>query len=146
MRNTKFSNVILFLSLVLVLVVCSFLILYYEVSAYQKVNNDNERIDNAHFPAMYLSNKMRSAKGIEVEDNKLIIENDKTETVIYLYKDNLLELTTLKGYEIDEAAGEKLFSMDEFNVEKDNDMIQISYTVSDVNSNVVYKLRGEGNE
>lgn len=143
MKNSKASNIVLFLSLVLVLVVCSFLVLFYEISSYQKIDSQNESVDNAHYPGMYLSNKMRGASGLRVEDNKLIIENEKTETFIYLYNGNLLELTTLKNYDIDESAGEKLFAMDDFNIIENNNLININYTVEGKQSNVVFKVRGD---
>lgn len=142
MNNSKVSDVLYYLLLILLLCISSFLVLFYETSAYENMNNINDTYDDNHLISSYLSNKMRSGKLCKCEDNKLVIENDELVTYIYINESNLYELTTLKGYSVDFNSGEKIFALDDFNVTNKEEKIFINYRVGDKNNEVVYSLRG----
>ena len=146
MKNSKVSDILYYLLLILLLCISSFLVLFYEASAYEKMNNVNETYDNCHLVSSYLSNKMRSGKNCKSEDNKLIIENDDLVTYIYLYDNNLYELTTLKNMDINLSSGEKIFRVDKFNTSNNDGKIIVNYTVDDKDSEVVYALRSGKHE
>ena len=146
MNNTRVADVLHYLSLILILTVCSFLVLFYEISAYSNVNDKNEAYDSTHLPLLYLQNKMRSANEVSCENNVLIITNGKLDTLIYLYDGNLLELTTLKDAEIDHKAGEKIFEMDSFEVKENEDKIYISYSVKGKEKETTFSLRSDKHE
>lgn len=146
MKNTKSADSLFSLTLILILAICSFLMLFYEASAYQKINDVNSEIDNTHLPYIYILNKLRSGNDIKCVDNEIIINRDKEEIHIYKYNDYLYELTTLSGADIDKAAGEKLFEIDDFKADILNEKVSISYEVSGTRKNLFYSLRGQNNE
>lgn len=146
MKNSKVSDILYYLLLILLLCISSFLVLFYEASAYENMNNVNETYDNCHLVSSYLGNKMRSGKNCMSEDNKLIIENDDLVTYIYLYDNNLYELTTLKNMDINLSSGEKIFRVDKFNTSSNEGKIIVNYTVDDKDSEVVYALRSGKHE
>ena len=146
MKNTRNSDILFSLLLILVLAVCSFLLLFYSVNSYEKVNSGNEITDECHLPYMYLMNKLRSSSDIECKDSEIIITNENKETHIYLYEDGLYELTTLTGLDIDKNAGEKIFDMESFEVSNSDGKINITYVVNGTGKDLTYRIRGGSHE
>lgn len=132
--------------LLLVITVASFMVVLYQVNAFQIMEKENEKTNLEHLPYSYLSQRLRRATRIEVEDNTLIIVEGDMVSYIYLNEDNMMELTTLSSLSFDKSLGEKLFDMNDFNIDlKDKGMI-IEYRVGDTCKVIEYAFRGTQHE
>lgn len=141
MRNGRTSDILLSLTLILLLAICSFMVLFYEASGYKTMNDENQLSEDAHIPYSYLMNKMRRGKSISCEQDELIVVEEKSETHIYLMDGYLYELTSLIGSDIDRSAGDRIFVMDGFSVDDDGKTIKISYSVKGIEKRLVFSRR-----
>ena len=124
------------------LTVSSFMIVLYQVNIYQTMKKENEISDKTHLPYAYLNQKLKKAEKIAIEDDVLVLTTDSIKTYIYLNEDSLMELTTLDNLTFNRQLGEKLFDVNKFKLNVENDYLNITYVVEDTEKNVFYSFRG----
>ena len=124
------------------LTVSSFMIVLYQVNIYQTMKKENEISDKTHLPYAYLNQKLKKAEKIAIEDDVLVLTTDSIKTYIYLNEDSLMELTTLDNLSFNRQLGEKLFDVNKFKLNVENDCLNITYVVEDTEKNVFYSFRG----
>ncbi|MDD3049004.1 MAG: DUF4860 domain-containing protein [Bacilli bacterium] len=148
-NKDKLANHIFFLSLLCIFVICSVIVVSYQINGYQTIVNENDKINNEHMPLAYLSNKVRAndiQDGIYTEsiDNEdvLVIESKESKTYIYMYKNKLMELNAAKNYKLNFSDGDALFSIDSFHVEIDNHQLTFQIGINGEVKTMVIRMRG----
>ena len=142
MKKTGGLSNLFSMVLLMMLTVSSFMIVLYQVNIYQTMKKENEITDKTHLPYAYLNQKLKKAEKIAIEDDVLVLTTDSIKTYIYLNEDSLMELTTLDNLSFNRQLGEKLFDVNKFKLNVENDCLNITYVVEDTEKNVFYSFRG----
>lgn len=142
MKKTGGLSNLFSMVLLMMLTVSSFMIVLYQVNIYQTMKKENEITDKTHLPYAYLNQKLKKAEKIAIEDDVLVLTTDSIKTYIYLNEDSLMELTTLDNLTFNRQLGEKLFDVNKFKLNVENDYLNITYVVEDTEKNVFYSFRG----
>lgn len=142
MKNTGGLSNLFSMVLLMMLTVSSFMIVLYQVNIYQTMKKENEISDKTHLPFAYLNQKLKKAEKIDIEDDVLVLSTESIKTYIYLNEDSLMELTTLDNLSFNKQLGEKLFDVNKFKLNVENDCLNITYVVEDTEKNVFYSFRG----
>lgn len=128
----KLANTLFFLSLLCIFVVCSLLVVSYQIHGYHQILNENDRIQNQSFISSYLRNQVRfhDERGkIRIENidgmDVLALSQEKTTTYLYVQEGYLKELYTIDGYELVLDDGEKLFKANEMKLELNGNQLRI---------------------
>lgn len=147
----KLANNIFFLSLLCIFVICSVLVVSYQIYGYKTIVNINDEVDAKHTPLSYLSNKVRANDiqnriRIEHENNSdlLVIEANETRTYIYMYENKLMELQASKDYEMNFSDGDPLFEIDSLTITKEDHRLIIKVGVHNEIQTLVLTLHSEG--
>lgn len=147
----KLANNIFFLSLLCIFVICSVLVVSYQIYGYKSIVNTNGEVDAKHTPLAYLSNKIRANDiqnhiRIEHENDSdiLVIESDESRTYIYLYENKLMELQASKDYAMNFSDGDPLFEIDSLTIIKENNQLVINIGVHNEVKTLVLTLHSEG--
>lgn len=149
----KLANNIFFLSLLCIFVICSVLVVSYQIIGYRSIVNNNERVSAKHTPYAYLSNKIRAndtknAIYIKHIDNQDVLvlesESQKTKTYIYMYQNKLRELQGASDYDIDLSDGDALFDIKDFNIKKEGNKLTIMLNVDNTSKTLILTLHSEG--
>lgn len=147
----KLANNIFFLSLLCIFVICSVLVVSYQIYGYKTIVNTNDEVDAKHTPISYLSNKVRANDiqnriRIEHENNSdlLVIESNETRTYIYMYENKLMELQASKDYEMNFSDGDPLFEIDSLTITKEDHRLIIKVVVHNEIQTLVLTLHSEG--
>ncbi len=142
MKKTGGLSNLFSMVLLMMLTVSSFMLVLYQINVYQTMCKENETVNNSHLPYAYLTQKLKTAERINVEDNTLVLSSGNINTYIYLNENSLMELTTLDGKSLNRTLGEKLFDMDKFEVNNDSRHLNVSYVVEGKEKNIIYSFRG----
>ena len=142
MKKTGGLSNLFSMVLLMMLTVSSFMIVLYQVNIYQTMKKENEISDKTHLPYAYLNQKLKKAEKIAIEDDVLVLTTDSIKTYIYLNEDSLMELTTLDNLSFNRQLGEKLFDVNKFKLNVENDCLNITYVAEDTEKNVFYSFRG----
>lgn len=142
MKKTDGLSNLFSMVLLMMLTVSSFMIVLYQVNIYQTMKKENEISDKTHLPFAYLNQKLKKAEKIDIEDDVLVLSTESIKTYIYLNEDSLMELTTLDNLSFNRQLGEKLFDVNKFKLNVENDCLNITYVVEDTEKNVFYSFRG----
>lgn len=147
----KLANNVFFLSLLCIFVLCSVLVVSYQIYGYKMIVNTNEIVDNQHTPLSYLSNKIRAndfQDGIRIEHKDdsdiLVIASNESTTYIYMYEHQLMELQAAKDYEINFSDGDALFEIDSFSIKKENQRLTFNIGFHDELKTLVLTLHSGG--
>lgn len=146
--NKSRGNSLFSLLLLLIFAFCSFFILLVQIKGYQDLTKENEKVSEIHTPIAYLSNKLRSfdqiedVKFIEVDGNHYLkLESDSMDLWIYEYQGKLCELYNAKNREFNPKEGEKLFSIDAFNVKEEENKLIFNITINKQKEEFILHLR-----
>lgn len=147
-------HILFSLSLFLVFVIGSFFIITYEIRGYQNINDVCAKEDSLILPLSYLNTKIKAndsdntCKIVKINDiSCLEIKTEKTKTYIYLHEGYLKELYLSNDYLPKLEEGTKLFEIDEFLIEQQNNLLR--FTISkknDSKSLSIYIHGGSKNE
>lgn len=147
----KLANNIFFLSLLCIFVICSVLVVSYQIYGYKTIVKTNNEVDAQHTPLSYLSNKIRAndvQNSIYIErkddNDMLVIENNESRTYIYMYENNLMELQASKNYDMNYSDGDSLFEIDSFSITKDNNRLILKIGIHSEIKTLVLTLHSEG--
>lgn len=147
----KLANNIFFLSLLCIFVICSVLVVSYQIYGYKTIVNTNDEVDAKHTPMSYLSNKVRAndiQNRIRIEhvnnSDLLVIESNETRTYIYMYENKLMELQASKDYEMNFSDGDPLFEIDSLTITKEDHRLIIKVGVHNEIQTLVLALHSEG--
>lgn len=147
----KLANNIFFLSLLCIFVICSVLVVSYQIYGYKTIVSTNDEVDAKHTPLSYLSNKIRAndiRNQIYIEHEKdsdiLVIESNESRTYIYMYENKLMELQASKDYEMNFSDGDSLFEIDSLTITKEDNRLIINIGVRNEIKTLVLTLHSEG--
>lgn len=147
----KLANNIFFLSLLCIFVICSVLVVSYQIYGYKTIVSTNDEVDAKHTPLSYLSNMIRAndiRNQIYIEHEKdsdiLVIESNESRTYIYMYENKLMELQASKDYEMNFSDGDSLFEIDSLTITKEDNRLIINIGVHNEIKTLVLTLHSEG--
>ncbi len=134
MKKNSLISVCFSLILFLMFVVGSFFLLYYGANSYKNSLEKAKIKEKVEIPFAYITTFIRQASGsISVESfddtNALVIENDNSYTLIYYMDNYLYELVVSDYHDINLRGGTKIYSIDNFNVDYQDNLYVI--TVND---------------
>lgn len=147
----KLANNIFFLSLLCIFVICSVLVVSYQIYGYKTIVKTNNEVDAKHTPLSYLSNKIRAndiRNRIHIEhkndSDMLVIESGESRTYIYMYENKLMELYASINYDMNFSDGDALFEIDSLTIAKDNNQLTINIGIQNEIKTLVLTLHSEG--
>lgn len=135
MNKHRNIHVLFSLSLFLLFVIGSFFIVTYEIKGYQLINDTCQNEDDLIVPLAYLNTKLKandsenSSQVVTVNNTQCLqIKTAKTQTYIYLHDGYLMELYTSIDYLPGLNEGNKLFPLDDFKIEKTDQLFKFTVT------------------
>ncbi len=140
MKRRSVIEVMFSLMLFLVLVIGSFFLLVSGAQQYKKTNSQQAEREEVQVPLAYITTKLHHAKNNEsvtLEDNVLKIQEEGYQTCIYEKDGTLYELVLQDGSSMDVGEGTKLYEVDSYDIQYENDMYII--TINDVSVKVGVK-------
>lgn len=136
----KSSEIFFTLSLLTLFVICSAMVILYQMQGYQGIVTRNESSEVQHLPLAYLHERLTHMEeqvsyhilhinGIDV----LQMENplQQTSTYLYAYDGDLRELNIVSDMEIHLAQGEKLTPLDAMQIQEQAHLLTITCTIQD---------------
>lgn len=115
MKHLKNSYVFFSLSLLFLFAGCSLMLVYAQIKGYQDLESSIQQSAHSHTPAAYLINKVHSydKKGavsiVTVEGIECLkLQDEQTDTYIYVKDGSLQELYTVQNIIPDLGSGQKL--------------------------------------
>ncbi|MFQ8705757.1 MAG: DUF4860 domain-containing protein [Thomasclavelia sp.] len=142
-------HILFSLSLFLVFVIGSFFIITYEIKGYQNINDVCTKEDNLILPLSYLNTKLKAndsdgaCKIVEINNiSCLEIKTKKTKTYIYLHEGYLKELYLSNDYQPKLDDGTKLFKIDKFLIEQENDLLKFTIIEGEESKSLSIYLHG----
>lgn len=143
----KLANTIFFLSLLCIFVICSGLVISYQISGYQHIIQQNEITSNQGTVMSYLRNKIRFADQesmitILKKENTDILKLTQNEAVTYLYvyDHQLRELYADPNYEFTLEEGEVINPLDDLTMSINNNTLYLSLNFNDKVQEIVIPL------
>lgn len=134
----KSSEIFFSLSLLTLFVICSAMVILYQMQGYQKIVQRNEISETQHLPLAYLHERLTHLEkqssyhiinmdGIDV----LWIENpiQETSTYLYVYDGSLRELNVVQDTQVNLAQGETLTSLDAMQIREQDQLLIITCTL-----------------
>lgn len=147
----KLANALFFLSLLCIFVICSVLVVSYQIGGYHQILENNETIQNQSLVVSYLRNQVRFHDGqdkIKVKNidgvDVLALYQETTVTYLYAYDGSLKEFYTVDGYPLTLGNGESLFPLDEMNIKYHDDQLEIKTTHQQHQQTILISLQCEG--
>lgn len=149
----KLANTLFFLSLLCIFVVCSVLVVSYQIGGYHRILTENERIQNECLVSSYLRNQVRfhdeegkvnveTINGVDV----LALHQDKTTSYLYVYDGVLKEFYTTKDNPVILEDGEDLFNVEDMHIKQDNEQLEITLTQDNHVQTVVISSQCKGGD
>lgn len=118
------------LSLMLIFVICCFLLLNIQIENYSMLQRRTKNDFKMYTPVSYVTNKIHSYDQINsvhvqnIEHKKVIkLSDSQSDTYLYKYKSNLMELCVVSGMKPDFKMGQVLMPVKSFDVKKDQNRI-----------------------
>lgn len=147
----KLANALFFLSLLCIFVICSVLVVSYQIDGYHQILEENETIQNQSLVVSYIRNqvrfhdrqdkiKVRTIDGIDV----LALYQESTVTYLYVYDGSLKELYTVDSYPLELNAGEDLFQLDGMDIEYHDHRLEIKTTYQQHQQTILISLQCGG--
>lgn len=150
-NNGKLANNLFFLSLLCIFVICSVLVVSYQIIGYRNIVDSNHQVDEMHTPLSYISNKIRAndvQNSISVQQGEesdiLLIEGNESITYIYMYNHQLRELHASKNYEVNLSDGDALFDIDSFTISKKDNQLTFQIGMQNEIKTLILTLHSEG--
>lgn len=125
----KINTRIPLLGLFLLLSIMALLLTVYSARIYDNMVTHNHQSNTAFVAATYITEKTKqSSEPILIQDDKLIIQNNNIQTVIYTYENQLYEATIYADKELTPGTGEILFYIKNMSLSKNDNLLKITIT------------------
>ena len=121
----KMRNIYVFFSLSLLFLFagCALMLVYTQIEGYQNLRQEIENDFDTYTPFSYLANKIHSydetsaISSIQIEGiSCLRLQDEQTDTLIYVQDGKLKELYTIQGTAFDLEAGEELMDCEHLEI------------------------------
>lgn len=139
-------DVVFSLSLFLVFVLCSFLLLLFQINGYHEMQYDS---DNLYTATSYLQTELRyndQSDGITIEEIEgtpcLKVKRVVGVSYFYRYDGYLMELYQEEGVKVKLSLGEKRFTCDDFSISLDKKMLNVQLQRGEEKVHLQVKLKG----
>lgn len=135
MKQRHSIDLLFSLSLFMVFVICSFLVLLFQVNGYHRIEENGVRIESIHTPLAYVETQLRTHDESGMIDtfqhaqiSGLKIYDNESRSVIYIYENHhsLMELRIYDGITPDFTTGSPIFDIQSFQVKKENNKFYVS--------------------
>lgn len=147
----KLANALFFLSLLCIFVICSVLVVSYQISGYHHILNENEVIQNQSLIASYLRNQVRfhdergqiqikSIDGVDV----LALHQKETTTYLYVYDGVLKEFYAENDFPLTLQDGEDLFEVDQLTMKHHEGQLELTITNQGQDQTILIALESQG--
>ena len=130
----RMRNIYVFFSLSLLFLFagCALMLVYTQIEGYQDLRQEIEQDFKTYTPLSYLTNKIHSydeagaISSIQIEGiSCLRLQDEKTDTLIYVQEGKLKELYTIQGIQPDLSAGEELMDCDRLEIDLEPHFIEL---------------------
>lgn len=134
MRQRNFFDIFFSLSLMSVFVLCSTLLLFFQIDQFQQQKASNEEQENNRLAQSYVTmnfHQRSETSNVSLQEimgvDCLIINDDvdKTSKLIYVYDGYLREIYQSQQANIDLAIGDKITTVKDMQIEKDENLYTI---------------------
>lgn len=149
MNKHRNSYVLFSLSLFLLFVIGSFFIVTYEIKGYQVIEDTCNNNDNLAVPLAYLNTRLKAndhdgcSEVVEIEGIKCLkITTEQTVTYIYYSDGYLKELYFSSDYMPSLDEGSKLFRLDGFEIEQEQQLFKFTVTIGKQSKMLAIYLHG----
>lgn len=125
----------------LLFAVCMLLMIGVAAGTYSRINNAFEQTFGTGASLRYLSNKIKSAKNVEIGNNGsalLLIGEDYTD-VIYFADSGLYEKNIASDADVEYSGGDMIFSMNELDVSEEDSMYKITVVIGNKQESVLVR-------
>lgn len=116
------------MTLFLIFAVCCLIMITVAASAYKRIDDSYSEVFNSTAAVRYVSNKLHACESAElISDKELLIKkNSGFSTLIYERDGVLCERLFPEDAEIKAESGEQLFTVGDFSVKMDGELIAVS--------------------
>lgn len=116
------------MTLFLIFAVCCLIMITVAASAYKRIDDSYSEVFNSTAAVRYVSNKLHACESAElISDKELLIKkNSGFSTLIYERDGVLYERLFPEDAEIKAESGEQLFTVGDFSVKMDGELIAVS--------------------
>ena len=116
------------MTLFLIFAVCCLIMITVAASAYKRIDDSYSEVFNSTAVVRYVSNKLHACESAElISDKELLIKkNSGFSTLIYERDGVLYERLFPEDAEIKAESGEQLFTVGDFSVKMDGELIAVS--------------------
>lgn len=115
------------MTLFLIFAVCCLIMITVAASAYKRIDDSYSEVFNSTAAVRYVSNKLHACESAElISDKELLIKNSGFSTLIYERDGVLYERLFPEDAEIKAESGEQLFTVGDFSVKMDGELLAVS--------------------
>lgn len=115
------------MTLFLIFAVCCLIMITVAASAYKRINDSYGEVFNSAAAVRYVSNKLHACESAElISEKELLIKSSGFSTLIYERDGVLYERLFPEDSEIKSESGERLFTVGDFSVKKDGELLAIN--------------------
>ena len=114
--------------LFLLFTVCMLLIIAAAAGSYNRISTNRDKGFGISTSLHYIGNKIKSAESVEIINNGkgLILRNGDIADVIYFQENGLYENSVLNSDTLNYEDGEKIFTLDEFEIVEQEGLYKVS--------------------
>lgn len=141
MKQKHSIDLLFSLSLFMVFVICSFLVLLFQVNGYHSIVAKGNNLEQIHTPMAYIQTQLRTHDeegAVELFNQQgiqgLRIKDSDSGSYLYLYEtqNTLMELRMVEGVKPDFTTGTPIFKIRDLKIEKNTKAYKL--TIQDMNN------------